>query len=156
MRKHVLVTALLAAVSTAAIAEGISTRFGALNIGGEFHNVLSFKGRRLIRGMNALSLVDRYRMGKTDVALLQETGGTGCPALYYFVSVSASGARATHVFGTCSELKKVTRKGRTIRVTMPGFLGPLEPQAAKEKAFRETHVFTFRDGVVTEHGRPVR
>jgi hypothetical protein len=156
MRKYPLVAVLLAVVSAAASAETISTRFGALKIGGEFANSLWFKGHRLVRGGNRLSEVQKFRMGATDVVLVQETGGTACPALYYFVSVSASGAKATPAFGTCDELTKVTRKGNRILVSMPGYRGPFEPAAARAKAAREKHVFTFRAGKVTEKGKPVK
>lgn len=156
MKKQVLAIAFLAVVSTAASADDISTRFGPLKIGGELRNELSFKGRRLVRGNHDLGLIQKFRMGPSDVALLQDNVGTGCPALYYFVRVSTSGAKATPAFGTCHELTKVVRKGDRILVTMPGFLGPFEPKAAQAKAARETHVFTYRAGVVTEHGRRVR
>ena len=156
MRRYVVAVTLLVAVSTAACAEDIATRFGALQIGGEFGNRLSFKGHRLVRGDNRLSPVQTLRMGATDVVLVQETGGTACPALYYFVRVSASGAKATPAFGTCDEFTQVTRKGDRILVSMPGFQGPFEPAAAGAKATREQHVFTYRAGVVTEKGEPVR
>jgi hypothetical protein len=156
MRRPILSAVLLAAVSTVALAEGISTRFGPLKIGGELDSVLSFKGHRVIRGGNRLSEAEKFRMGAADVVLVEETGGSGCPALYYFVRVGASGARATHVFGTCSEYTKITRKGDRILVTMPGFRGPFEPASDRKKAARETHVFTFRNGVITEKGRPVK
>jgi hypothetical protein len=156
MRKHVIAVALLVAVSTVTIAQNISTRFGALKIGGEFANILSFKGRRLVKGDNALSVVQKFRMGKTDVVLIQETGGTACPALYYFVSVSASGAKATHAFGTCDEFTKITRKKDTILVTMPGYRGPFEPEADRAKAAQEKHVFAFKAGRVTAKGKAVK
>jgi len=156
MRRFVVAVTLLAAVSAVARAADVATRFGPLQIGGEFGNLLSFKGHRLVRGDNRLSLVETFRMGAADVILVQETGGNACPALYYFVRVSASGAKATAAFGTCDELTQVTRKGDTISVSLPGYLGPFEPAAAREKAAREQHVFTYRAGVVSEKGEPVR
>jgi hypothetical protein len=158
MRRYIVAITLLAAVSIAARAgDGdIATRFGALQIGGEFGNLLSFKGHRLVRGGNRLSPVQTVRIGATEVVMVQETGGTACPALYYFVRVSASGAEATPAFGTCDEFTQVTRNGDRILVSMPGYQGPFEPAAAREKAAREGHVFTYRDGMVTEKGKPVR
>ena len=89
-------------------------------------------------------------MGARDVVLVQETGGTTCPALYYFVYVSASGAGATPAFGTCNALTRVIRKGARLLVTMAGFPGPFERTPARARAAGETHVFTYRAGAVTE------
>jgi hypothetical protein len=35
-------------------------------------------------------------------------------------------------------------------------MGPFEPKAPRAKAAKEKHVFTFRAGVVAEHGKPVK
>jgi len=156
MRKYLLATALLVAFSAAVLAEDIPTRYGPIRIGGDLQSDLFYKGRKILRGGNPLSLARRFRMGRTDVLLIEETGGTGCPELYYFVSVSASGARTTRAFGTCDEFTSITQKGRAIQVTMRGFRGPFEPAADREKALKERHVFLFRNGVVTEKGKPVR
>ena len=99
-----------------------STRFGALRVGKD--RVLLFKGRPLqprIEGNNSLNLGEPFRLGATDVVLVTDNGGTACPTLYYFVSVTNSGAKATPAFGTCAELTSLKRVGNSISVTMPGF-----------------------------------
>jgi hypothetical protein len=87
--------------------------------------------------------------------LITKSGGTSCPALYYFVTVSSSGVTATGSFGTCNEAKDIERNGDSISLTVQGFLGPYEPEAKRKKAFAETHVFVFHNGAVTDNGKPV-
>ena len=167
MKRRVFAAALLVSVGAAATAAfaalEIATRFGALQIVGQYGDALSFKGRRVLQGHNALSGVETFRFGSgadpahaADVVLVEEAGGTACPALYYFVRVSASGeVKATTAFGTCGEFDSVTRKGDTILVTLPGYLGPFEHEAARAKAARERHVYTYRNGALTKNGFPV-
>jgi hypothetical protein len=134
-----------------------ATRFGSLTVGED--RVLLFKGRRLdppITGNNSLNLGEPLRIGFIDIVLVMDSGGAACPFLYYLVSVTNSGAKATPAFGTCAELTSIRRKGDFLVLRMPGFLGPFEPPAARRRAERERHVFVFRGGVVTENGRPVK
>jgi hypothetical protein len=88
--------------------------------------------------------------------LVTDNGGTACPALYYFVTVTKSGAKATRAFGTCSDLIKVKRTGDSISVSMPGYRGPFESKRSQNRAARENHVFIYHAGVVTENGKPVK
>ncbi len=121
--------------------------------------ILLFKGQPLvptIEGNNSLDLGTVMSIGATDVVLVTNNGGSGCPAVFYFVSVTRSGAKATPEFGTCSDLATVKRKGNSISVTMPGFLGPFEPKSAQRRVAKERHVFIYRAGVVTENGKPVK
>jgi len=137
--------------------QSVSTRFGVLSVNED--KILQFKGQSLvpvIEGNNGLDLGEVMRMGATDVVLVTDNGGSGCPAVFYFVSVTRSGAKATPEFGTCSDLATVKRNGNSISVTMPGFLGPFEPKSAQRRAAKERHVFIYRAGVVTENGRPVK
>lgn len=133
------------------------TRFGTFELDRE--GTLAFKGHRLeppIKVNSGMDLSEPYRIGETDVVLVTVIGGTACPYLYYFASATKSGAKATSAFGTCNEATNTERKGDSISVTMHGFLGPFEPETQRRKAFGETHVFVFRDGAVTEKGKPVR
>jgi hypothetical protein len=134
-----------------------STRFGSLRVGED--RTLLFNGRRLnppVEGNYSLNFGGLFRLGPADVVLVMDSGGTACPYLYYLVSVTKSGAKATPAFGTCAELTGIRRRGDSIEVRMPGFLGPFEPAAERRRAERRRHVFVFRAGVVTENGRPVR
>lgn len=128
----------------------VTTRFGSLTV--DQDRSLLFRGRKLtpsVDGNNSLGLNNPIQIGDTDVVLVVNNGGTACPALYYFVTVSKMGARATKSFGTCSDLTSVKQMGNSIRVIMPGYRGPHEPESAQLRAARQQHVFTFRAGVVT-------
>ena len=155
-RSFVLLVSLSFA-SFIAFAEDTLTRFGQLKINNE--NMLLYKNRPLnpeIQGNNSLSMVGTYQIGNSDVVLIQDNGGTGCPALLYFVSISNNGAKATSPFGTCSDLIDAKQVADSISVTMPGFKGPFESKAAHRKAAKEKYVFIFRGGVLTENGKAVK
>ena len=160
MRKYIIGVALLIIACTSALAQDtkdITTRFGVLTVNDE--RELLFKGHPLdppIQGNNSLDLSEIYPIGTTDVVLATDNGGTACPAIYHFVTISKSGAKATRGFGTCSELATVKRTGDSISVSMPGFAGPFESKRKQRTAGRETHVFIFRAGVVTENGKRVK
>lgn len=135
----------------------VSTRFGTLSVNKD--RILLFKGRPLdppVQGNNSLNLGEPIRIGKTDVVLVTDNGGTACPYLYYFVSVSKSGAKATPSFGTCGKLTRIKRIDKSISATLRGYRGPFDPEAERQRADKERHVFIFRDGVVTEKSEPAK
>ena len=138
----------------------VKTRFGVVSVR-EDDNLLLFKGKPVapaIEGNNSLSIVAQYEMGQSDVLLLQDTGGTACPALFRFITVSAAGLRATPEFGTCSEIiyPTVEFKTGTVTVAMNGFMGPANSAAEKSKAYMTKTVFRFAKGQVTENGKLVK
>ena len=138
-------------------AQEVSTRFGVLSIDGDKR--LLFKGQPLspaVEGNNSLGLGEVTSIGPTDVVLVTNNGGIGCPVTYYVVSVSASGAKGTPLFGTCAELTSMKRKGESIVLILPGFYGPAMSAAARRRAERQRHVFVYRAGVVTKNGKPVK
>jgi hypothetical protein len=129
----------------------LATRFGELSVRKD--EILRFAERPLepqLRGGNGLYLGDPFAIGAADVVLVTAIGGTACPDLYAFVTVTKSGARATRQFGTCSVALSISRAGASIRVTMRGYRGPSEPEAQRRKAAATTHVFVYLDGAVTE------
>jgi hypothetical protein len=135
----------------------LSTRHGKLSTSTD--NVLLFNGKPVkpeVQGNNSLSFVEKFQLGNTDVVLVQDNGGSACPAQYHFVTVAASGIRVSPSFGSCSDLAEVSRKGDQILVSMPGFVGPFESKAAQAKAARRKHVFVYANGVVTENGKPIK
>jgi hypothetical protein len=137
--------------------ENIPTRFGMLRINEE--KMLLYKNSPLtpgIQGNNSLSKVGTYQLGESDVVLVQDNGGTGCPAQLYFVAVSVSGVKATSAFGTCTDLIDVKQTADTISVTMPGFMGSSESEKAQKKAAKEKHIYVFKGGVLTENGMLVK
>ena len=136
------------------------TRFGMVSVR-EDDKRLMFKGKPVlpaIEGNNGLSIVANYEMGPSDVLLLQDTGGTACPALFRFITVSAAGVRVTPEFGTCSDIifPTMDTKTATITIAANGFRGPFEPEAEKQKAYMTKTVFRFANGRVTENGKLVK
>jgi hypothetical protein len=160
MSKYIFGIALLLLAGASALAQEtstITTRFGALTVNDA--GMLLFKGTPVqptIEANNSLSLSEPYQIGAADVVLVTDNGGTACPALYYFVTVTKSGAKVTPSFGSCSDLVKIKRTGASISVSMPGYQGPFESKRAQSRAARERHVFIYHAGVVTENGKPVK
>jgi hypothetical protein len=157
MFKFFVLIASLSFVASSTFAQDIPTRFGTLKIDAE--NMLLYKNSPLnpeIRGNNSLNAVGTYQLGNNDVVLIQDNGGTACPAQLYFVTVSASGVKATSAFGTCSDLIEVKQMADSISVTMPGFLGPSESEAAQRKAAKDKHVFVLKGGLLAENGKPIK
>ncbi|MFN8009574.1 MAG: hypothetical protein U0V70_21580 [Terriglobia bacterium] len=110
-----------------------------------------FKGQPLnpeIVGNSSLDLGSPFQIGTRDVAIVRDNGGTACPYLYYFVTLSKSGAKATPSFGTCGEITKIKSSGKSIVVTMRGYRGPFEPVEERKAADKQRHVFVFQDGKV--------
>jgi hypothetical protein len=160
MRKYIFGITLLLLADPSAPPQEISTvttRFGALTINDA--GVLLFKGTPVqptIEANNSLDLSEPYQIGASDAVLVTDIGGTACQALYYFVTVTKSGAKMTPSFGTCSDLIKVKRTGDSISISMPGYQGPFESKRAQLRAAREKHLFIYRAGVVTENGKPIK
>jgi hypothetical protein len=160
MRKYIfgITLLLLAGISTSAQeTKSVTTRFGALTVSDA--GVLLFKGSPVqptIEANNSLDLGESFQIGASDVVLVTDNGGTACPAIYYFVTVTKSGAKVTPSFGTCSDLIRVKRVGDSVSVSMPGYQGPFESKRAQSRAARERHVYLYHAGVVTENGKPVK
>ena len=85
--------------------------------------------------------------------LFQQTGGTACPAQFYFVRVNTTGAGASSSFGTCDDETKVRRDGDRILVSMFGFAGGSASSAEQDAAAKERHTFVYQSGVVSEQGK---
>ena len=109
----------------------------------------------VVQGNSRLDLVAHYELDGQDVVLLQDTGGTGCPALFRFATLSPQGIAVTPEFGSCSDiasanLEKSPDGPPTPTVVMSGFLGPFEPAQAREQAFSKIQRFALRQGSVVE------
>lgn len=111
-----------------------------------------------IQGNSSLSLVAHLELKDRDVVLLQDNGGTACPALYRFASITAQGIAVTPEFGTCSDIAAITHqppspgKDPEPVVTMTGFLGPFESSQAQKHATMRAHRYVLRRGQVKELG----
>lgn len=109
-----------------------------------------------VQGNNALRVVAHFEQeGQQDIALLENTGGTSCPALYRFATLTPQGITVTPEFGTCTDIAAVTfdkKQGSAPepRVTMTGFLGPLETAQEMQRAYMQLHRFVLRQGQVQE------
>lgn len=138
----------------------LKTRYGVVSVR-EDDNLLLFKGRPVapaIGGNNSLSIVAHYDMGQSDVLLLQNTGGTACPALFRLITVNAAGLRSTPEFGSCSEIIYPTWDSKTgiVTVAMNGFMGSANSEAEKNKAYMTKTVFRFASGQLMENGKLVK
>lgn len=149
----VMVLALVRGVLAQTLEDSGKTRFGPLDFNDQ--GVLIFKGRPVAPAVKSGYFGDTYHIGATDVVLVTLEDGTACPVVYYLVSVTKSGATATHHIGTCNQAESIERHGDSIVFKMQGFLGPFEPEANRKKAFRTSHVFVFKDGSVTDNGKPL-
>jgi hypothetical protein len=118
---------------------------------------LSFKGRRFgsLEGDYA-GLHEKFEIGGADYILVSYSNGNSCPGSYHIARVTSSGVAVSPRFGTCSEQYVVQRRGQSIVVTMPGFKGPFEGRAAQTRAARQTFVYVYTNGALTENGRAVR
>lgn len=101
----------------------LTVRGGELSIGGESNDQKLFlNGSKLMDGNGySLSFDKKFTIGDNDVVLMiNNSGGTACPAQYFFVSVSPQGiAKLSPEFGTCSDLAEAIQTGLKIKVTMP-------------------------------------
>ena len=90
-----------------------------------------------------------FPLGDTDMVLIENIGGLGCPARFVLVSISTQGSvQITPEFGTCSDDVDAQLNGDSITIAMSGFMGPLEPDEAQQKAANELHAFVYRAGIV--------
>jgi len=138
--------------------KAVKTRYGVVSVSDD--NLLLYRGKPVapaVEGNSGLSIVASYELGKSDVLLLQNTGGSACPALFRFVTVGPAGVRPTPEFGTCSDIIFPTTDGKTgISVAMVGFAGPFESEAVQKKAGMTKKVFQYANGQIVENGRPIK
>src|SRR5258705_555191 len=140
MRKVIVGLLFILVIGTNALAQSqeaqeVATRFGALSV--KEDGVLLFKGQPLqptIEGNNYLDLGEVVPLAAADVVLVTDHGGTSCPFLYYFVSISKDGAKATPPLGSCAEVSSMKRTPNSITLFMPGYRGPDEPEATQRRA----------------------
>ena len=111
---------------------------------------------RVVQGDVALHLVAHFELPDRDIMLLQSTGGTACPALYRFATLTQQGIAVTPEFGTCSDIASIVlpdpQPGNDPEpvLSIVGFKGPSNPEAEKQRAARNLHRFALRQGKVLE------
>ena len=108
-----------------------------------------------VQGNSALHIVAHFELEGQDIVLLQDTGGTACPALYRFATLSPQGIGVTPEFGTCTNIATVAIDeghggSHEPIVTMNGSRGPFEPEEEQRRAHMQLHRFVLRQGQVHE------
>ena len=135
--------------SPAADGKLLTSRGGKLEIVESDGPKLFFNGKNLLQGNSSLSIVKSFSLGDTDIALVENIGGTGCPALFTLVSINTQGAvQISPEFGTCAENMDAKLDGDSIIMSMSGFTGPFSPDEAQQQAANELHAFVYKAGVV--------
>ncbi|WP_124597038.1 hypothetical protein [Burkholderia stagnalis] len=136
-------------------ADGVTTPFGKLSVS---DNVLLLDGKPVnprVEGNNSLGFVVQVALKNRRAVLVQNNGGTACPATYRWVMISDSGYTLSPEFGSCSDLVKVATVSETLVVTMPGFAGDSEPAAERKRAARKRMTYVYDGKTLTENGKPV-
>jgi hypothetical protein len=121
-------------------------------------NALLFNGKPVSPELDvagSLSVGQIFTLGFGEAALVVDQLGEACPAKLWIVAATGNSVKPTPKFGTCTDLYEVKQAGDTITITMAGFLGPASSRAAQAKAAKEHHVFVYKNGALTENGKPV-
>lgn len=121
----------------------LKTRFGEITASAE--NVLLVNGKPLSPSIEGfpLEIIGLNDTGPRDVVLVRaSTGGNGCAANYYFVSVSLSGASPSKQFGQCIEQLKTAKQGEEILVSIPSSDG--------------NHIFSLSGNRILDNGKPLQ
>ena len=119
------------------------TRYGQVSVGAE--QQLLFNGRLVepvIQGNSSLHIQERFVVGDNDVLLIQNIGGSACPALFHFLVVDKQGTSVTSEFGTCSDLYEIRQSGKSIIMKVPA-------------EYDAINTYVFADGTLTENGRVI-
>lgn len=140
--------------------KSLKTRYGVATVR-EDDQVFLFRGKPVkpaIEGNSGLSIVANYEMGQTDILLLQNTGGTACPAQFQIVYISPSGLRASPEFGTCSDIIYPSFDPKVgVSISILDFQGPNEPAMAQRKTTMTKTIYKWTpDGQVTQNGKSMR
>ena len=110
----------------------------------------------VVRGNSLLHLVAHFELPDRDIVLLQSTGGTACPALYRFATLTQQGIAVTPEFGTCSDIASIVlpdpQPGNDPEpvLSIVGFQGPSNPEAEQQREARSLYRFALRQGKVLE------
>ncbi|MGN4110292.1 hypothetical protein ACS0X5_11790 [Burkholderia gladioli] len=134
----------------------MTTPFGKLTVSAD--NALMLDGKAVnprVEGNNSLSFVAQVALKNRRAVLVQNNGGTACPATYQWVIVSDGGNTVSPDFGSCSDLAKVSTASGVLVVTMPGFAGDAEPAAERKRAARKRMTYAYDGKTLTENGKPV-
>ncbi|TDY25987.1 hypothetical protein B0G81_6484 [Paraburkholderia sp. BL6665CI2N2] len=133
------------------------TPFGKLSAND--NNVLLLDGKPVsprIQANNSLSFAAQVALKNHRAVLIQNNGGTACPALYHWIILSEGSYVVSPEFGSCSDLPKVSTVSGRLIVTMPDFVGDAASEAERKRVAKRTKKYVYDGRVVTENGKPVR
>lgn len=109
-------------------------------------------------GSGSFSVVRRYpSWGRGELLLVQNTGGTACPALYRLVEVSRQGVATSPEFGTCSDLvypfvrNDASDKPQLV-IRMVEHVGPFGVEVDRHRAARTLVEYQYSDGRLSRNG----
>lgn len=142
-----ILAATLAMSFNLASAQGaqMPTRFGTLSTNDQ--SILLLNGKPVkpeVEGNNRLKFVAVVQDDETDVAIIENVGGSACPLLIRIVTVSKGAPNVSPEFGSCSDLVSYTLRDGELQISMPKMQG------------KGNEVFKVQRGVVTIGGRPVK
>lgn len=139
----------------------VVTRFGVMAADRERLTLL-WQGKPLWpSGSGSFSIVRHYSSWRHgELLLVQNTGGTACPALYRFVEVSRQGAAVSQEFGTCADwvypfVQNDASGQPEIVVRMVEYVGPLGTEAQRRKAALNRTEYVFSGKHLTRDGKRV-
>ncbi|WP_321968656.1 hypothetical protein [Paraburkholderia tropica] len=136
--------------------QSAKTPFGKLSTNDS--NVLLLDGKPVspqIQGNNSLSFVAQVAMKNRRAVLVQDNGGTACPALYHWVILSEGSYTVGPEFGSCSDLPKVSTESGKLIVTMPDFVGDAASEAEQKRVAKRTKKYVYNGKAMTENGKPL-
>lgn len=108
----------------------------------------------LIEGNNSLTVEGQFKLKQDDVLIVQDNGGTACPAQLYIIKVSPNKTvTPSPLFGTCSDLIEIKQKENKIVIHMPEFMN-IHTEAHHHESDRIKQVTYIYDGkVILENGK---
>lgn len=113
--------------------------------------------RPRVEGNDSLSIYAAYKLGTSDVFLLQDHGGSGCPIQLNFVKISSDqSVQVPPIFGSCSDLIKVSATKDQIIVKMPDFMGAPENEEQERRVAKHKMTYIYNGQVVTENGKVIK
>lgn len=136
--------------------DSMVTPLGKLKISED--KVLLLDGKPIkprVQGNVLLDVSKQFSFRKNQAFLIEDIGGTACPAVYRWIIVSSQGYVVSPSFGTCSDLIETSVDGEKLLAVMPGFVGPFEPVSKHKKAVKQKFTYLYDGKLLTENGNPV-
>lgn len=135
--------------------DSAATRFGIMTLGPEEDSVggplekrLLLEGEEIlpsVKWRDSLTFLGVFPLYSSDLVLVQDNNGSGCPAYYYIIDVSAAGITATPRFRSCSDAIRVSWLAMALQIEMPSWL----------KEENDVYVYDGRHSGLTLNGAPV-